>query len=243
MSRVQMTETEAILAIDEILDKQFNSCLAATYNELVCILNENAAAGRTKIKGSLILGFNPMNSNYEDIRFAIAQKEILELCAATERGGRAKISQIGKFTYRYNLFGWDSNVRSAFAFQFFGGIFGLLNKTGKLFVVRLNEMLSGTGLKFSIKKGNLVTNLIVSYECDIPSWYMAKELIEIDDDVFEQADDSMPQTATAGNCNNQTSYNTSEVCNQSRDDGDAVYSVILKDIGPNKIAVIKVVRE
>lgn len=76
MSRVQLTKKETITKIDEILEEQFNLCVQATYNELIETVNENARAGRKKIKGTLIVGFNPKNS-YEDIRFNIKKMKSL----------------------------------------------------------------------------------------------------------------------------------------------------------------------
>lgn len=178
MSRLQLTKKEAIVKIDEILEGQFNLCVAATYNELIETVNENARAGRKKVKGTLIVGFNPRNQNYEDICFDIEKGDIVNLWYATLGGKRANLKQLEKFTSKYDLFCWDYDDYHTFGFKLFtGGLFGGMTKTGKMFVQQLCQMLSDCGMRLSFKWDGLVTDCKINYTCNIPNGYVPKERI------------------------------------------------------------------
>ena len=178
MSRVQLTKKEAREEIDKILEKQFDLCVTATYNELIAIINENALAGRKKVKGTLIIGFNPRNQNYEDICFDIEKADIVNLWHATLGGKRASLKQLEKFTSKYDLFCWDYNDYHTFGLKLFtGGLLGGMTKTGKMFVQQLRKMLSDCGMRLSFKWDGLVTDCKINYTCNIPNGYVPKKII------------------------------------------------------------------
>ncbi|MBR5438674.1 MAG: hypothetical protein IKV61_00455 [Clostridia bacterium] len=176
MSRVQLTKKEAIEKIDAILEKEFAWCVSETYNDLIKTVNENARAGKKKLKGSLVVGFNPKYKDSEDIRFDIASKDVVHLWIATLGGKRASLKKIEKFTDKYDLFAWDYEDYYTFAFKLFSdSLFGGMTKTGKMFAQQLNALLVGTGMKLSFKSDVLVSRCRINYVCKIPDGYKPKQ--------------------------------------------------------------------
>lgn len=177
MSRVQLTKTEAIEKIDEILDREFKYFIGLVYDEIVSVINENARVGKKKVKGRLEVGYNPFNEETEHIRFDLDKKEIHDIWKST-LGGKAKnLNDLKKFTKKYDLFCWDYDKYYTFAFKFQDdGIFGSkLTKTGNEFVLKLNSMLGRFGARVKYKRTFMVSRMIIEYVCDIPNGYQPKE--------------------------------------------------------------------
>ncbi len=168
MSRIQLTKKEARARIDAILEEQFNLCVQATYNELIQILNENARAGKKKIKGILIVGFNPFASDSEDIVFDIDKNEIVQLWSDTLGGRRASLKTLEKYPKKYDVFCWHYDKYCTFALKFFTGwLPWSKTNTGKLFVSKLNEKLAGSGMKIKCSWNGLVTQFKIVFSCSI----------------------------------------------------------------------------
>ena len=175
MSRVQLTKKEAKARIDEILEKQFDLCVNATYNELIAILNENAIAGKKRVAGVLTVGFNPMFSD-ENIIFDIYQKkEIVEIWSASRKEANPNLKSLERYTSRYDIFCWDYNQYYDFGFKFFTGFLPWSKtKTGKLFTKKLSEKLSDCGMKTLCWWNGMVTDFKICYSCNIPKGYVPK---------------------------------------------------------------------
>lgn len=165
MSRVQLTKKEVREKIDALLEEQLNLCVDATYCELVKVLNKNANVGRKKVKGILIVGFNP-RSKYEDIVFDINKQEILQLWLATLNGKRANLKALEKYPSKYDIFCWHDDKYCTFGLKFFTGwLPWSKTKTGKLFVNKLTEKLASCGIRVTYSWTGLVTQFKISYCC------------------------------------------------------------------------------
>ena len=176
MSKVQLTKNQAIMKIDEVLESEFIMCVGDTYNELIETVNQNAKAGTKKKRGTVVVGYNPFNVDYEDIRFDIDKDSVIDLWLATLGGRRARLKQIEKFTSKFDLFCWDYDNYHTFGFKLFtGGLFGGMTKTGKRFVQELNALLSGTGMRLSFQWCGLVSVCKINYTCVIPNGYQPKK--------------------------------------------------------------------
>ncbi len=173
MSRVKLTKKEAKERIDALLEEQLDLCVEATYNELVQVLNENARAGRKKIKGRLIVGFNPY-SEYEDVVFDIDKKEVVRLWSATLGGRNISLKTLEKYPSKYDIFCWHDDKYCTFGLKFFSSWLPVKTKTGKLFISKLTKKLASCGMRVTCSWNGMVTQFKIAYSCSIPKGYVLK---------------------------------------------------------------------
>lgn len=160
--------------IKSLVKIEYETCLRATYNELVDIVNSAYQSGKTKVSGSIIVGSNMFGSTH-DVEFGFRTEEILDLAYQIGFSGvnlakSIKIVDLWANDYNPNYIGIKFYKR-------FFDVFKVQTETAKDFINTLNDNLTALNMQVVGKRYGEFTEMKIKYNCIIPENYQPKQHI------------------------------------------------------------------
>ena len=167
------TKDEALAKINQILDDQFDACLVDTYNRIIAELIYAESQGKVYAQRSIVVGANPFNPNYEDVRFEIDKSEIANILLDTVGigvvNGENLASVLLKLKPKYNIGAYHNKQCQVWSFAFIDGIiFRRKTKTGKMFAEKLKKLFAANNVRLSFAAANEHGDEFkITYYCDL----------------------------------------------------------------------------